>query len=70
MFTNAHEDNNLGFEIKKSKYTFNYHTMKKMNNNKQMRSDWMFIQKWCQGKRKIKNQLKKRFIALRNQKSY
>ena len=56
-FTNAHEVIIWASKSKKSKYTFNYHTMKKMNNNKQMRSDWSL--KVCQGKERLKNQLKK-----------
>ena len=38
-FTNAHEIMIWATKSKDSKYTFNYHTMKKMNNDKQMRSD-------------------------------
>ena len=48
-FTNAHEVLIWATKSKESKYTFNYHTMKKMNNNKQMRSDWNI--KVCQGKK-------------------
>ncbi len=56
-FTNAHEVIIWATKSKKSKYTFNYHTMKKMNNNKQMRSDWSL--KVCQGKERVKNEFKK-----------
>ncbi len=56
-FTNAHEVIIWATKSKKSKYTFNYHTMKKMNNNKQMRSDWSL--KVCQGKERLKNEFKK-----------
>ena len=56
-FTNAHEVIIWATKSKKSKYTFNYHTMKEMNNNKQMRSDWNL--KVCQGKERLKNQFKK-----------
>ncbi|MBF96890.1 MAG: Modification methylase DpnIIB [Alphaproteobacteria bacterium MarineAlpha9_Bin4] len=56
-FTNAHEIIIWATKSKESKYTFNYHTMKKMNNNKQMRSDWSL--KVCQGKERLKNEFKK-----------
>tara|TARA_B100001939_G_scaffold114612_1_gene99106 strand:+ start:219 stop:1322 length:1104 start_codon:yes stop_codon:yes gene_type:complete len=52
-FTNAHEIMIWATKSKDSKYTFNYHTMKKMNNDKQMRSDWSL--KVCQGKERLKN---------------
>lgn len=39
-FTNAHETLIWATPKKTSKYTFNYETMKKYNNGKQMRSDW------------------------------
>tara|TARA_E500000331_G_scaffold321929_1_gene336478 strand:- start:841 stop:1944 length:1104 start_codon:yes stop_codon:yes gene_type:complete len=56
-FTNAHEIMLWATKYKNSKYTFNYHTMKKMNNNKQMRSDWSI--KLCQGKERLKNHFNK-----------
>ena len=56
-FTNAHEVIIWATKSRKSKYTFNYQTMKKMNNNKQMRSDWSL--KVCQGKERLKNNLNK-----------
>ena len=56
-FTNAHEVLIWATKSKKSKYTFNYHTMKKMNNDKQMRSDWNL--KVCQGKERLKDSLNK-----------
>lgn len=39
---------------KNCKITFNYQLMKKLNNNKQMRSDWYFP--ICGGKERIKNE--------------
>lgn len=39
-FTNAHETLIWAKQDAKSRYTFNYHTMKRMNGGKQMRSDW------------------------------
>ena len=38
-FTNAHEVMIWATKSKDSKYTFNYHTMKKMNNDKQNEID-------------------------------
>ena len=52
-FTNAHETLIWASKSKKSKYTFNYRTMKKLNNNKQMRSDWNL--KICSGKERVKD---------------
>lgn len=48
---NAHETIIWATKNKKSKYTFNYHLMKKINNGKQMRSDWHFS--ICSGKERI-----------------
>jgi modification methylase len=39
-FTNAHETMIWATPTKTGGYTFNYDTMKKLNNGKQMRSDW------------------------------
>jgi len=39
-FTNAHETLIWAAKRKKSRYTFNYHTMKALNGGVQMRSDW------------------------------
>lgn len=51
-FTNAHETLIWATPTKTGKYTFNYETMKGMNNGKQMRSDWeMNI---CLGEERIK----------------
>ena len=38
--TNAHETLIWAVKSKKSKYTFNYHSMKTFNDDKQLRSDW------------------------------
>ncbi|OLS27464.1 MAG: Modification methylase DpnIIB [Candidatus Heimdallarchaeota archaeon LC_2] len=50
-FTNAHETIIWAKKSKKGKYTFNYNTMKKINGNKQMRSDWLIP--ICQGKERV-----------------
>lgn len=39
-FTNAHETLIWAKKDAKSRYTFNYHAMKRLNGGKQMRSDW------------------------------
>ena len=52
-FTNAHETLIWASKNKKSKYTFNYQTMKSLNNNKQMRSDWLI--NICSGKERLKD---------------
>ncbi len=39
-FTNAHETLIWASKNQKSKYTFNYNSMKSLNGDKQMRSDW------------------------------
>jgi modification methylase len=41
-FTNAHETLIWASKSEKSKYTFNYRTMKTLNDELQMRSDWEF----------------------------
>lgn len=54
-FTNAHETLIWAAKDKYSKgYTFNYKLMKKMNNGKQMRSDWYFA--LCTGDERIKDE--------------
>ena len=53
-FTNAHETLIWAASNKNSKYTFNYQTMKKLNNNKQMRSDDWLIN-ICSGKERLKD---------------
>ena len=51
-FTNAHETLIWATPVKTGKYTFNYETMKKLNDGKQMRSDWnMNI---CLGEERLK----------------
>lgn len=52
-FTNAHETLIWAIPNKNSKYTFNYETMKKINHEKQMRSDWRF--NICLGEERIKD---------------
>ncbi len=52
-FTNAHETLIWAAKSKDSKYTFNYKTMKSLNNNKQMRSDWLI--NVCGGKERLKD---------------
>ncbi len=53
-FTNAHETLIWAANSKCSKYTFNYQTMKKLNDNKQMRSDDWLIN-ICSGKERLKD---------------
>ena len=53
-FTNAHETLIWAANSKSSKYTFNYQTMKKLNGNKQMRSDDWLIN-ICSGKERLKD---------------
>lgn len=51
-FTNAHETLLWAAREKDSRYTFNHHAMKSMNDGKQMRSDWKIP--LCTGKERIK----------------
>ncbi|MBI5054071.1 MAG: site-specific DNA-methyltransferase [Chloroflexi bacterium] len=51
-FTNAHETLLWAQKKKGAKYTFNYQTMKSLNNGLQMRSDWKIP--ICTGKERIK----------------
>jgi site-specific DNA-methyltransferase (adenine-specific)/modification methylase len=51
-FNNAHETLIWATKSKKSKYTFHYHSMKVMNDDLQMRSDWYIP--ICQGNERIK----------------
>ncbi len=53
-FTNAHETLIWATPQKTGKYTFNYETMKKINNGKQMRSDWDI--NICLGDERIKDE--------------
>ena len=52
-FTNAHETLIWATKSKKSKYTFNYHSMKAFNDDLQMRSTWNLP--ICNGKERLKN---------------
>ncbi len=52
-FTNAHETMIWASKSEKSKYTFNYDSMKALNEDLQMRSDW-FIP-LCTGHERLKN---------------
>ena len=51
-FTNAHETLLWAQKKKGSKYTFNHHTMKSLNDDLQMRSDWLIP--ICSGPERIK----------------
>ena len=51
-FNNAHETLLWATKSEKSKYTFHYHSMKTMNEDLQMRSDWTIP--ICQGEERIK----------------
>lgn len=51
-FNNAHETLIWATKSKTSKYTFHYHSMKVMNDDLQMRSDWIIP--ICQGVERIK----------------
>ena len=42
-FTNAHKTLIWASKSKKSKYTFNYQSLKCLNDDLQMRSDWTFL---------------------------
>ncbi len=56
-FTNAHETLIWASKKKKSKYTFNYQSLKCLNDDLQMRSDWLFP--ICNGKERLKKNGKK-----------
>ena len=56
-FTNAHETLIWASKDKKSKYTFNYQSLKCLNDDLQMRSDWMLP--ICSGKERLKKNGKK-----------
>jgi site-specific DNA-methyltransferase (adenine-specific)/modification methylase len=56
-FTNAHETLIWASKNKKSKYTFNYQSLKCFNDDLQMRSDWMLP--ICNGNERIKKNGKK-----------
>ncbi|MBM5786293.1 MAG: site-specific DNA-methyltransferase [Pelagibacterales bacterium] len=53
-FTNAHETLIWAAKSKKSKYTFNYNSLKCFNDDKQMRSDWDIS--ICNGTERIKDE--------------
>ena len=53
-FTNAHETLIWATRDQKSKYTFNYESMKALNDDLQMRSDWLFP--ICAGPERLKDQ--------------
>ena len=56
-FTNAHETLIWASKTKKSKYTFNYQSLKCLNDDLQMRSDWTLP--ICNGKERLKRNGKK-----------
>jgi site-specific DNA-methyltransferase (adenine-specific)/modification methylase len=56
-FTNAHETLIWASKSKKSKYTFNYQSLKCFNDDLQMRSDWKLP--ICNGKERLKKNGKK-----------
>ena len=56
-FTNAHETLIWASKNKKSKYTFNYNSLKCLNDDLQMRSDWTLP--ICRGSERIKRNGKK-----------
>ena len=56
-FTNAHETLIWASKNKKSRYTFNYQSLKCLNDDLQMRSDW--ILPICNGKERLKKYGKK-----------
>ena len=56
-FTNAHETLIWASKTKKSRYTFNYQSLKCLNDDLQMRSDW--ILPICNGKERLKKNGKK-----------
>jgi site-specific DNA-methyltransferase (adenine-specific) len=56
-FTNAHEILIWASKFKGSKYTFNHHAMKSLNDDLQMRSDWVLP--ICSGAERLKEKGKK-----------
>ncbi len=52
-FTNAHETLIWAAREKSSKYTFNYEALKALNDDKQMRSDWLLP--LCTGHERLRN---------------
>ncbi len=57
-FTNAHETMIWASKSKNSKYKFNYRAMKSLNEDLQMRSDWLL--NICSGKERIKSESNKK----------
>jgi site-specific DNA-methyltransferase (adenine-specific) len=51
-FTNAHETLIWATKSEGARYTFNYHAMKRLNQGKQMRSDWLLP--ICGGKERLR----------------
>ena len=51
-FTNAHETLIWCARDRDSRYRFNYEAMKSLNDDLQMRSDWLFP--WCTGRERLK----------------
>jgi site-specific DNA-methyltransferase (adenine-specific) len=51
-FTNAHETLIWASKFKGARYTFNHHAMKALNEDKQMRSDWLLPR--CSGPERLK----------------
>lgn len=66
-FTNAHETLIWAAKEQKSKYTFNYNSLKCFNDDKQVRSDWDLA--ICNGNERCKTNGKKRIVH-KNQKHY
>jgi modification methylase len=56
-FTNAHETLIWASKSKNARYTFNHHAMKALNENLQMRSDWLLP--LCSGPERLKENGKK-----------
>ena len=56
-FTNAHETLIWAAKRPQSRYRFNYHAMREMNDDQQMRSDWLFA--ICGGPERLKDGTKK-----------
>src|SRR3546814_11552114 len=52
-FTNAHETMIWAAKDKDARYTFNYDAMKRLNDDLQMRSDWLIP--LCSGGERLKN---------------
>src|SRR3546814_18746865 len=52
-FTNAHETMIWAAKDKDARYTFNYDAMKRLNDDLQMRSDWLIP--ICSGGERLKN---------------